>query len=162
MVKVNALEYLCEKITESEDFNEKYENLVKLSSNLIFHDSVEELDVFLNNDDQNKILKYCDFLSSSEKSKNKNLALKLIALIDDVVKDNEYKELIKKSILNKYGLFSAAEIFSSKEIEICATSRIISDIRKIRQTISGTNEIYTNNQYDLYNDILNEKYFSCL
>src|SRR5690606_6331905 len=32
--------------------------------------------------------------------------------------------------------------------------------RKIRQTISGTNEIYTNNQYDLYNDILNEKYFS--
>lgn len=160
MVKVNALEYLCEKITESEDFNEKYENLVKLSSNLIFHDSMEELDVYLNNDDQNKILKYCDFLSSSEKSKNKNLALKLIALIDDVVKDNEYKELIKKSILNKYGLFSAAEIFSSKEIEISATSRIISDIRKIRQTISGTNEIYTNNQYDLYNDILNEKYFS--
>lgn len=113
----------------------------------------------LNPNDQNKILKYCDFISS-EKSLNKNLALKLIALIDGLTKEDDYKELIKKSILTKYGLFSAVDVFSPTRIETSATASIISEIRKIRQAITGTNEVYTNNQYDLYRDILNEKYFS--
>lgn len=157
-MKVNALEYICEKIADSEDFKQKYQDLIRLSSHTIFPNKT--VNNILNLKDQNKILKYCDFLSSSEKEKNRNLALKIIALIDEVAIETDYKELIKKSILNKFGLFSAAEVFSSKEIEISATTRIISDIRKIRQTITGSNEIYTNSQYNLYNDILNEKYFS--
>ncbi|WP_159128766.1 DEAD/DEAH box helicase, partial [Acinetobacter sp. 8I-beige] len=119
-----------------------------------------ESNIYINLNDKNKILKYCDFLSSSEKSINKNLALKLIALIDSITKEDDYKELIKKSVLTKYGLFSAVEVFSPARIETTATTSIISEIRKIRQAITGTNEVYTNNQYDLYKDILNEKYFS--
>lgn len=159
-MKVNALEYICEKIADSEDFNDKYQNLIRLSSNTIFPNNTSDNNLYLNIKDQNKILKYCDFLSSSETEKNRNLALKIVALIDEVAIETDYKELIKKSVLNKFGLFSAAEIFSSKEVETSATTRIISDIRRIRQTIAGSNEIYTNNQYNLYNDILNEKYFS--
>lgn len=160
IVKVNALEYICEKISQSDDFNYKYESLIKLSSSLVFPNNTDKSNINLNINDQNKILKYCDFLSSSDKSKNKNLALKLIALIDQVVDENEYKDLVKKSVLNKFGLFSAVDVFSSDEVEISATTSIISEIRKIRQAISGTDEIYTNNQYDLFNEILTEKYFS--
>lgn len=159
-MKVNALEYICEKISQSDDFNYKYENLIKLSSNLVFPDNIDKSNIALSVNDQNKILKYCDFLSSSDESKNKNLSLKLIALIDQLAEENEYKDLVKKSVLNKFGLFSAVDIFSSNEIEISATTSIISEIRKVRQAISGTNEIYTNNQYDLFNEILKEKYFS--
>ncbi|WP_180104019.1 DEAD/DEAH box helicase [Acinetobacter sp. YH12134] len=160
MVEVNALEYICTKITESDDFKKKYENLIQLSSNLIFQNCFNDFTPLLKKEDQSKILKYCDFLSSSEQSKNKNLALKIVALIDDIAGEDEYKELIKKSVLNKFGLFSAAEIFTSEKVEISATSRIISEIRKVRQTISNSNDIFTNNQYDLYNDIISEKYFS--
>lgn len=159
-MKVNALEYICTKITESEDFNERFESLIIQNSDLILNSNTNESNVNLNPNDQNKILKYCDFLSSSEKSLNKNLALKLIALIDGLTKEDDYKELIKKSILTKYGLFSAVDVFSPTRIETSATASIISEIRKIRQAITGTNEVYTNNQYDLYRDILNEKYFS--
>ncbi|WP_046206240.1 DEAD/DEAH box helicase [Acinetobacter radioresistens] len=159
-MKVNALEYICEKISKSEDFNSKYESLIKLSTSLVFPDNKDKTNIPLNIEDQNKILKYCDFLSSSDESKNKNLALKIIALIDPLAEENEYKELVKKSVLNKFGLFSAVDAFSSNEVEISATTSIISEIRKVRQAISGTDEIYTNNQYDLFNEILKEKYFS--
>lgn len=158
-MEVNALEYICEKIIESSDFNENYEELLKLNSATIFSNYS-----YLNNGffdiDKNKILKYCDFLSSSNKSTNKNLSLKLIALIDGLSISDEYKQIITKSVLTKFGLFSAAEIFSAPDIATSASASIISDIRKLSQNITGTNEIYTNNQYDLYNEILNEKYFS--
>lgn len=134
-MKVNALEYICTKITESEDFNERFESLIIKNSDLILNSNTNESNVNLNPNDQNKILKYCDFLSSSEKSLNKNLALKLIALIDGLTKEDDYKELIKKSILTKYGLFSAVDVFSPTRIETSATASIISEIRKIRQAL---------------------------
>ncbi|EMR4043928.1 DEAD/DEAH box helicase, partial [Acinetobacter baumannii] len=159
-MKVNALEYICERIVDSQDFNKKYDDLVRISSNLIFFNTKNNSNFVLNIEDQNKILKYCDFLSNSDKANNRNLALKIVALIDEVAVDNNYKELIKKSVLNKFGLFSASDAFSSENIEISASTTIISELRKINQSIAGTNEIYTNNQYDLYNEIINKKYFS--
>ena len=83
-MKVNALEYICKKITESEDFTEKFESLIIKNSDLILNGN--ESNIYINLNDKNKILKYCDFLSSSEKSINKNLALKLIALIDSITR----------------------------------------------------------------------------
>ncbi|PPC50646.1 hypothetical protein AbaMCR8683_18915 [Acinetobacter baumannii] len=156
-MKVNALEYICERIVDSQDFNKKYDDLVRISSNLIFFNTKNNSNFVLNIEDQNKILKYCDFLSNSDKANNRNLALKIVALIDEVAVDNNYKELIKKSVLNKFGLFSASDAFSSENIEISASTTIISELRKINQSIAGTNEIYTNNQYDLYNEIINKK-----
>ena len=60
-MKVNALEYICEKISQSDDFNYKYESLIKLSSSLVFPNNTDKSNINLNINDQNKILKYCVF-----------------------------------------------------------------------------------------------------
>ncbi len=47
-MKVNALEYICERIVDSQDFNKKYDDLVRISSNLIFFNTKNNSNFVLN------------------------------------------------------------------------------------------------------------------
>lgn len=154
---VDALDYICNRVTHSYDFETNYKKLFLTISEKIFNEVVSNS---LTTPEYKKLLRYCDLLSNSENSSHKNLALKIISSLFELYNADENCQLVAKSILNKFGLFSAEEIFIDQKFKLPFSVEVSSNYRRINQRIGNTELIFTNAQYEIHESILNNKHFS--
>ncbi|GLR75963.1 DEAD/DEAH box helicase [Aliivibrio sifiae] len=156
-MNVNAIDYICTKIVNSEEFNDCYVKLFLIISKNNFNDiSINPI----TNDEYKKLLRYADFFSNSDKEYYRGLSLKIISSVYELFNYDYSCQLITKSILSKFGLFSAEEVFTSDSIELPVNSELSCEVRKLTQKISLSDNIFTNSQFEIYKDIIDCSHFS--
>lgn len=152
-----ALDYICNRVTNSFEFETNYRKLfLTISKNRFANTEVNNLTV----SEYKKLLKYCDLLSNSGHSTHRNLALKIISSLYELYKHEESCQIVAKSILNKFGLFSAENIFIEKKFKLPFSVEVVSNFRKKSQRIGNTDAIFTNAQFEIHESIMNNKHFS--
>jgi replicative superfamily II helicase len=154
---VEAIDYICNRVINSFQFEANYNKLFLTISQNRFN-GVESNP--LTKSEYKNLLKYCDLLSNSEKSTHRNLALKIISSLYELYKFDENCQLVAKSILNKFGLFSAEEIFVEQKFKLPFSVEVSSNYRKRNQRIGNTQSIFTNAQFEIHESIINNKHFS--
>ena len=156
-MNVEALDYICNRVTNSFEFETNYKKLfLTISKNRFTNTESNPLTV----SEYKKLLKYCDLLSNSIHSTHRNLALKIISSLYELYKDDENCQIVAKSILNKFGLFSAESIFVEQKFKLPFSAEVSSNYRKQIQRIGNTDSIFTNAQFEIHESILNNKHFS--
>lgn len=157
MVMISLIEYLCDRIKSSYEFNNHYKYLLdELATSFFAKDKCN----FIFSERHERLLHFSEYLSNSEYEQNRAIALKIISSINELFSENSYTKAITKSILTKFGLFSAVTSFTDSSVSLSTTSTILGDIRKIVQTIPCSEFSFTNRQYDIYREILSNKFFS--
>ncbi|WP_323076141.1 DEAD/DEAH box helicase [Klebsiella variicola] len=153
----SLIEYLCERIKSSYEFNNHYRCLLNELATSFFEKNKCE---FVFSEHHQRLLHFSEYLSNSGAEQNRAIALKIISGVNELFADNSYTKAITKSILTKFGLFSAVTSFTDSSVSLSTTSAILGDIRKIVQTIPSSELSFTNRQYDIYNEILTNNFFS--
>ncbi|MCW0351802.1 hypothetical protein NB716_000596 [Pantoea ananatis] len=153
----SLIEYLCERIKSSYEFNNHYRCLLNELATSFFEKNKCE---FLFSEHHQRLLHFSEYLSNSGSEQNRAIALKIISGVNELFTDNSYTKAITKSILTKFGLFSAVTSFTDSSVSLSTTSTILGDIRKTVQTIPSSELSFTNRQYDIYNEILTNNFFS--
>ncbi|MFU7459166.1 DEAD/DEAH box helicase [Serratia marcescens] len=153
----SLIEYLCERIKSSYEFNNHYRCLLNELATSFFEKNKCE---FLFSEHHQRLLHFSEYLSNSGSEQNRAIALKIISGVNELFADNSYTKAITKSILTKFGLFSAVTSFTDSSVSLSTTSTILGDIRKTVQTIPSSELSFTNRQYDIYNEILTNNFFS--
>ncbi|WP_237184682.1 DEAD/DEAH box helicase [Raoultella ornithinolytica] len=153
----SLIEYLCERIKSSYEFNNHYRCLLNELATSFFEKNKCE---FVFSEHHQRLLHFSEYLSNSGAEQNRAIALKIISGVNELFADNSYTKSITKSILTKFGLFSAVTSFTDSSVSLSTTSAILGDIRKIVQTIPSSELSFTNRQYDIYNEILTNNFFS--
>lgn len=156
-MNVDALGYICNRVTNSFEFETNYRKLfLTISKNRFANTESNTLTV----PEYKKLLRYCDLLSCSENSTHRNLALKIISSLYELYKHDENCQIVAKSILNKFGLFSADRIFIEQKFKLPFGVEVVNDYRKRSQRIGNTESIFTNAQFEIHESIMNNKHFS--
>ena len=153
----SLIEYLCERIKSSYEFNNHYRCLLNELATSFFEKNKCE---FVFSEHHQRLLHFSEYLSNSGSEQNRAIALKIISGVNELFADNSYTKAITKSILTKFGLFSAVTSFTDSSVSLSTTSTILGDIRRIVQTIPSSELSFTNRQYDIYNEILTNNFFS--
>lgn len=156
-MNVNAVNYICARIANSDDFDHKYEKLCLTTSINRFNGSNSNE---ITTKEYHQLLKYSDFLSNSDDSLHRSLSLKIIASLYELYRNEPSCQLVIKSVLNKFGLFSAENKFVDQRLHLPVSIELTSNYRKINQKISNTSDIFTNAQFEIYNAIINNRHFS--
>ncbi|MGM7756771.1 DEAD/DEAH box helicase [Yersinia enterocolitica] len=157
MVMISLIEYLCERIKSSYEFNNHYTCLLdELATSFFDKDKCD----FVFSEHHERLLHFSEYLSNSSHEQNRAIALKIISGVNELFADNSYTKAITKSILTKFGLFSAVTSFTDSSVSLSTASTILGDIRKVVQTIPSSEFSFTNRQYDIYNEILINNFFS--
>ena len=156
-MSVDAVDYICHRITNSDDFELSYEKLFMTTSKNRFS-SVPTNPISIL--EYKKLLKYSDFLSNSQDSLHRSLSLKLVSSLYELYFQEKSCQLVIKSVLSKFGLFSAEEKFIDKTLSLPVSIEISSSYRKMNQQIGSTSDIFTNAQFEIYQSILNNLHFS--
>ncbi|HDI1212301.1 TPA: DEAD/DEAH box helicase family protein [Aeromonas hydrophila] len=156
-MNVNAVNYICARIANSDDFDHKYEKLCLTTSINRFNGS-DSNEITIK--EYHQLLKYSDFLSNSDDSLHRSLSLKIIASLYELYRNEPSCQLVIKSVLNKFGLFSAENKFVDQRLHLPVSIELSSNYRKINQKISNTSDIFTNAQFEIYNAIINNRHFS--
>lgn len=156
-MSVSAVDYICNRIVNSDDFELNYKKLFLTTSKNRFN--VESTNP-ISNVEYKKLLKYSDFLSNSKDSFHRSLSLKLVSSLYELYNNEKNCQLVVKSVLSKFGLFSAEEKFVDTTLSLPVSVEFSSNYRKINQKIGTTNNIFTNAQFEIYQSILNNVHFS--
>ncbi len=154
---ISLIEYLCERIKGSYEFNNYYRCLLNELASSFFEKN--KCDLFYS-EHHERLLHFTEYFSNSSCEQNRAIALKIISGINELFPDNNYTKAITKSVLTKFGLFSAVTSFTDSSVSLSTTSTILGDIRKVVQTIPTSELSFTNRQYDIYNEILTNNFFS--
>jgi len=154
---ISLIEYLCERIKSSYEFNNHYKCLLnELASSFFEKNNCD----FVFSEHHERLLHFSEYFSNSSYEQNRAIALKIISAINELFADNRYTKAITKSVLTKFGLFSAVTSFTDSSVSLSTTSTILGDIRKVAQTIHSSELSFTNRQFDIYNEILTNNFFS--
>ncbi|HCH0924544.1 TPA: DEAD/DEAH box helicase family protein [Vibrio parahaemolyticus] len=156
-MNVSAVDYICNRIVNSDDFELSYEKLFLTTSKNRF--SVERTNP-ISNTEYKKLLKYSDFLSNSKDGFHRSLSLKLVSSLYELYNNEKNCQLVVKSVLSKFGLFSAEEKFVDTTLSLPVSVEFSSNYRRMNQKIGSTNDIFTNVQFEIYQFILNNLHFS--
>ncbi|OAJ94452.1 DEAD/DEAH box helicase [Vibrio bivalvicida] len=156
-MSVSAVDYICNRITNSDDFELKYKKLFLATSKNRFSSFASNP---LSNAEYKKLLKYSDFLSNSQDSIHRSLSLKLISSLYELYNDEINCQLVTKAILSKFGLFSAEDKFVDSSLNLPVSIQLSSTYRKMSQKIGTTEDIFTNAQFEIYQSILKNLNFS--
>ncbi|OCH24841.1 hypothetical protein A6E12_15755 [Aliivibrio fischeri] len=156
-MNASAVDYICDRIVSSYDFEFSYEKLFLTTSKNRFNDESTNP---ISNSEYKKLLKYSDFLSNSKDSFHRSLSLKLISSLYELYNDEKNCQLVVKSVLSKFGLFSAEEKFVDNELCLPVSVELSSNYRKMNQQIGSTVDIFTNAQFEIYQSILENLNFS--
>lgn len=90
---VEALDYICNRVTNSFEFETNYKKLfLTISKNRFTNSESNPLTV----SEYKKLLKYCDLLSNSIHSTHRNLALKIISSLYELYKYDENCQIVAK------------------------------------------------------------------
>jgi len=156
-MSVSAVDYICDRIANSDDFELSYEKLFLTTSKNRFN---SESTNPISNAEYKKLLKYSDFLSNSKDSFHRSLSLKLISSLYELYNHEKNCQLVVKSVLSKFGLFSAEEKFVDNALSLPVSVELSSNYRKMNQQIGLTDDIFTNAQFEIYQSILKNLHFS--
>lgn len=156
-MSVSAVDYICDRIANSDDFELSYEKLFLTTSRNRFNDNASNP---ISNSEYKKLLKYSDFLSNSKSSFHRSLSLKIVSSLYELYNNEPNCQLIVKSVLNKFGLFSAEDKFIDNSLYLPISVEFSSSYRKMNQQIGNTDNIFTNAQFEIYQSILNNLHFS--
>lgn len=107
------------------------------------------------------VLRFSDILSRSEKSLNRNMALKIISTLFEDYKENEIYQLFAQNTMVKLGNFPSLKLleevgieFDNKEIELDKM------LKNIFQNTSISGKFFTDSQYETFTDIVNSNHYS--
>lgn len=156
-MNISAIDYICDRIMNSDDFDDSYRRLFEIISYKRFN---EHPNISITTREYHRLLKYSDFLSNSDNSLYRNLSLKIISSLYELYRTEPSCQLIVKSVLNKFGLFSAEDKFVDERLHLPIIVELIGEYRKKNQKIGNTASVFTNAQYEIYKSILNNKHFS--
>ena len=154
---VSLIEYLCERIKSSYEFNNYYNGLLEQLAYSFFEKNNHD---FVFTAQHERLLHFSQFLSNSNHEYNRSISLKIISGINELFPDNNYTKAITKSILTNFGLFSAVKSFTDPSVSLPTSSALLGDIRRAFQAIPNSEYSFTNRQYDIYKEILNNNFFS--
>ncbi len=154
---ITLVEYLCDRIKSSYEFNNYYQCFLEELAHSFFEKKSSD---FVFTEKHERLIHFSQFLSNSSQEYNRAIALKIISGINDLFPDNHYTKAITKSILTTFGLFSAVESFTDLSISLSTSSALLGGIRRIIQAIPKSEYSFTNRQYDIYNQILANNFFS--
>lgn len=154
---ISLIEYLCDRIKSSYEFNNYYHGLLEQLAYSFFEKNRHD---FVFTAQHERLLHFSQFLSNSSTESNRAIALKVISGINELFPHNNYTKAITKSILTNFGLFSAVTSFTDPSVSLSTSSTLIGDIRRATQAIPNSEYSFTNRQYDIYNEILINRFFS--
>lgn len=106
------------------------------------------------------LLRFGDILSNSTKSKNRNLAYKIICLLNSINIENSVFMTYSTAILSRLGNFPAIN-YLDYNITLPYDRRIKINAKKIIQSVKGSEGLYfTDSQYELIKNIKETNYYS--
>lgn len=105
------------------------------------------------------LMRFSDILSNSSIANARNLALKIIALINNDIQDNLYCKIYSTAILAKLGNFPGLKQLGH-ETKLPFHRQVEKDIKAVIQQVPGKTEIFTDPQYALYRKIRTSNFYS--
>ena len=123
----------------------------------------KSIDVILTEKEYLDIMRFADILSRDSNYEGRNLAYKIISILYPFYADDEHYKFISNSIMTKLGNFpSLSLIMKSDNPNRYDTAEIILDkqLKKFYQKVPGTEKIFTDVQYQLFEAIKDSNHFS--
>lgn len=111
----------------------------------------------------NDLLRFADILSRDNDSLGRVKAYKIISLLYPILKKDAYYICVSNSVLTKIGNFPSLNlILDNKEISEYDTIEIVLDkiLKKEIQKVPGTEKVFTDVQYKLFEKIKDSNHFS--
>ncbi len=109
------------------------------------------------------LMRFADILSRDEKYRGRNLSYKIISILYPLYKEDEYFKFIANSVMTKLGNFPSLNLIMSTDNEKrYNTPEIALDkqIKEVYQKVPGSNKIFTDAQYRLFEAIKDSNHFS--
>lgn len=109
------------------------------------------------------IMRFSDILSRDINCEGRNLAYKIISILYPFYKEDEYYKFISNSVMTKLGNFpSLGLIMKTDDAKRYDTPELLLDkqLKEVYQKVPGTEKIFTDAQYQLFEAIKDSNHFS--
>lgn len=109
------------------------------------------------------IMRFSDILSRDENYQGRNLAYKIISILFPFYCCDEYYKFVSNSVMTKLGNFPSLGLIMKKDnIRCYDTIEVLLDkqIKEIYQRVPGSEKIFTDAQYKLFEAIKDSNHFS--
>ena len=109
------------------------------------------------------IMRFADILSRDMNCEGRNLAYKIISILYPFYKEDKYYKFISNSVMTKLGNFpSLGLIMESDDAKHYDTTELLLDkqLKEVYQKVPGTEKIFTDAQYQLFEAIKDSNHFS--
>lgn len=120
-------------------------------------------DIFLSEKEYLDILRFADILSRDVNCEGRNLAYKIISILYPIYKSDEYYKFICNSVMTKLGNFPSLRLIMEKDdAGRYDTPELLLDkqLKEVYQKVPGTEKIFTDAQYQLFEAIKDSNHFS--
>lgn len=109
------------------------------------------------------IMRFADILSRDVNCEGRNLAYKIISILYPFYMGDEYYKFISNSVMTKLGNFpSLSLIMADDNAKYYDTPEVLLDkqLKEVYQKVPGTEKIFTDAQYQLFEAIKDSNHFS--
>ena len=109
------------------------------------------------------IMRFADILSRDINCEGRNLAYKIISILYPFYKGDEYYKFISNSVMTKLGNFPSLGLIMEKDdARRYDTTELLLDkqLKEVYQKVPGTEKIFTDAQYRLFEAIKDSNHFS--
>lgn len=120
-------------------------------------------DDFLSDKEYLDIMRFADILSRDINCEGRNIAYKIISILYPFYKDDEYYKFICNSVMTKLGNFPSLGLIMEKDdAGRYDTPELLLDkqLKEVYQKVPGTEKIFTDAQYRLFEAIKDSNHFS--
>lgn len=123
----------------------------------------KSIDNLLSEKEYLDIMRFADILSRDINYKGRNIAYKIISILYPFYKDDEYYKFICNSVMTKLGNFPSLGLIMEKDdAGRYDTPELLLDkqLKEVYQKVPGTEKIFTDAQYRLFEAIKDSNHFS--
>lgn len=123
----------------------------------------KSMDSILSEKEYFDIMRFADILSRDMNCEGRNLAYKIISILYPFYKGDKYYKFISNSVMTKLGNFpSLGLIMESDDAKHYDTTELVLDkqLKEVYQKVPGTEMIFTDAQYRLFEAIKDSNHFS--
>lgn len=109
------------------------------------------------------IIRFADILSRDINCEGRNLAYKIISILHPFYKGDKYYKFISNSVMTKLGNFPSLKlIVGNDDVRCYDTPELLLDkqLKEVYQKVPGTEKIFTDAQYSLFEAIKESNHFS--
>lgn len=123
----------------------------------------KSIDNLLSEKEYLDIMRFADILSRDINYEGRNMAYKIISILYPFYKDDEYYKFICNSVMTKLGNFPSLGLIMEKDdAGRYDTTELLLDkqLKEVYQKVPGTEKIFTDAQYRLFEAIKDSNHFS--